>query len=82
MQAMARSRRPKAEILLTDDERVELERLARWVRVNRHVAMRAKLLLESATGASDVARETEYDGRHQRRGTERPAISGNLRTTS
>jgi transposase len=57
---MARTGRPKAEILLTDAERVELERLSRRVRVNRHLAMRAKLVLASAAGASDHAVATTH----------------------
>lgn len=52
---MARTGRPKTEITLTDDERAELNRLARRVRANRHIAMRAKLVLASATGAADTA---------------------------
>jgi len=46
--------RPKVEITLTEDERSELERLACRVRTNRHLAMRAKLILATATGASDT----------------------------
>ncbi len=52
---MARKGRPKAEVILTDDEHTELERLTRRVRTNRHLALRAKLILESATGATDTA---------------------------
>lgn len=52
---MARTGRPKTEITLTDDERTELSRLARRVRANRNIAMRAKLVLASATGAADAA---------------------------
>ena len=51
---MARTGRPKAEINLTDDERNELERLARRVRTNPHWAKRAKLVLASADGVSDA----------------------------
>jgi len=51
---MARTGRPKTKITLSNDEREELERLARRARVNRHLAMRAKLLLLSATGLSDT----------------------------
>lgn len=47
--------RPKVEIELTPDERVELERLTRRARSNRHLAVRAKLILASASGMSDVA---------------------------
>lgn len=47
--------RPKVEIELTEDERVELQRLSRRSRSNRHVALRAKMILASASGLSDVA---------------------------
>lgn len=47
--------RPKVEIQLTSDERDELERLSRRSRSNRHVALRAKMILASASGLSDVA---------------------------
>jgi transposase len=47
--------RPKVEIRLAEDEREELERLARRARANRHVALRAKMILASASGLSDVA---------------------------
>lgn len=47
--------RPKVEIELSQDERNELEGLARRARVNRHVALRAKMILASASGLSDVA---------------------------
>jgi len=43
---MARTGRPKAELTLTDDERCELERLARRSRTNRHIAFRAKIILK------------------------------------
>lgn len=52
---MGKSGRPKAEIKLTDDESAELKRLVRRMRTNRHVAMRAKLILASAEGAGDTA---------------------------
>lgn len=52
---MARTGRPKAEIKLTEAERTELERLARRVRTNRHLALRAKLILTSASGADDAS---------------------------
>lgn len=47
--------RPKIEIEFKPDERDELERLSRRARSNRHVALRAKLILSSASGMSDVA---------------------------
>lgn len=46
--------RPKVEITLTDDERVELERLSRRVRTNKHLALRTKLILASAKGTPDI----------------------------
>jgi len=55
----------KAEVVLSDVERVELERLARRARSARRVAFRAKIILESATGASDqdVARRLRTAGK-------------------
>lgn len=52
---MGKRGRPKAEVRLSEDERSELKRLARRTRANRHVALRAKLILSSADGASDQA---------------------------
>jgi transposase len=52
---MARRGHPKVEISLTSDEHTELERLTRRVRTNRHLALRAKLILASAAGAPDTA---------------------------
>ncbi len=52
---MARTGRPKPSLELTVDERSELERLARRARTNRHVALRAKIVLAAAEGASNVA---------------------------
>ncbi|MDX3381446.1 IS630 family transposase [Streptomyces niveiscabiei] len=54
---MARTGRPKAELVLTDDER---ETLARWARrrtSSQALALRCRIVLESATGATnkDVA---------------------------
>jgi transposase len=39
--------RPKAELVVTERQRDELERLARRARTNRHVALRAKIVLAS-----------------------------------
>lgn len=60
-----RTGRPKVEITITDDERVELERLSRRVRANRNLALRAKLVLSSAKGTPDtrVAREHRVNRR-------------------
>lgn len=52
--------RPKVEIELTSNERSELERLGRRARTNRHVALRAKLILASASGMSDVEVAAKY----------------------
>jgi transposase len=57
---MARTGRPTARITLTDDERTELERWARRARSARRLAFRAKLVLASAAGATDVAVGTQY----------------------
>jgi transposase len=47
--------RPKVELELKQDEREELERLSRRPRSNPHVALRAKLILASASGMTDLA---------------------------
>lgn len=52
---MGKLGRPKVEIVLSDEERTELERLTRRSRTNQHLAMRAKLILASAGGATDTA---------------------------
>ena len=51
---MARTGRPKAKLDVNADERAELERLARRARTNRHLALRAKIILACSTGASNV----------------------------
>jgi transposase len=48
-------RPPKTRIDLTNGEREELERLARRSRTNRHVALRAKIILALATGLTNLA---------------------------
>jgi len=45
---MARMGRPKAALVLTDEERAELMRLTKRTRVNRGVAFRARLVLACA----------------------------------
>ena len=55
MGGMARTGRPKARLEVTAVERGELERLARRARTNRHVALRAKIVLRCAHGESNVA---------------------------
>lgn len=52
---MGKPGRPRIEITLSEEERTELERLSRRIRVNRNVAFRARLVLASASGESDVA---------------------------
>ena len=52
---MARTGRPKARLEVTAVERGELERLGRRARTNRHVALRAKIVLRCARGESNVA---------------------------
>ncbi len=52
---MARTGRPKARLEVTAVERGELERLARRARTNRHVALRAKIVLRCAHGESNAA---------------------------
>src|SRR5918995_1000302 len=51
---MPRIGRPRAEVVLTDDERRTLVRLTKRVRVNRAVAFRARIVLACAD-ASDTA---------------------------
>ena len=56
---MARTGRPRAKLILSEEETIELERLARRSRTNRHLAMRAKRILKSARGLANtvVAKE-------------------------
>ena len=51
---MATAGRPKAELTISQHERLDLERLARRVRVNRHVAFRAQIVLACAAGRSNT----------------------------
>ncbi|MHB8875454.1 MAG: IS630 family transposase [Myxococcaceae bacterium] len=55
---MGKAGRLKATLTVSDQEREALERLARRVRVNRHLAFRAKIVLACADGVlnQDVAR--------------------------
>jgi len=46
--------RPKAPLVVTPEARNELERLARRSRTNRHVALRAKIILSSAEGLTNL----------------------------
>lgn len=54
---MPRTGRPKAELVVSNEQRDELERLARRARANRHLALRAKIVLRCDEGLSnqDVA---------------------------
>lgn len=47
--------RPRAEFVVTELQRHELERLARRARTNRHVALRAKIILASDQGLTNLA---------------------------
>jgi transposase len=61
---MPRTGRPKAELTVTADERVELERLAKRVRANRDLAFRARIILACADepSNSNVARRLRCTG--------------------
>lgn len=52
---MARTGRPKAELVVTEAEREELERFARRPKTAQAVALRSRIVLESATGATNTA---------------------------
>lgn len=56
---MPRHGRPKATLVVTEDERCELQRLAARARVNRNVAFRARIVLRCAEDRTnrDVASE-------------------------
>lgn len=51
---MARTGRPKAEIVLADDERGELQRGARAATSTQAYALRCKIVLASADGATNT----------------------------
>lgn len=55
MTQLKRRGRPRTEVVLAEDERRELERLSRRSRTNRHLALRAKLVLASAAGVPDTS---------------------------
>jgi len=57
---MARIGRPKAALVVTGDERRELERLTKRVHVNRQLAFRARLVLACADGALNTAVARRY----------------------
>jgi transposase len=50
---MARTGRPKSELVLTDDERGTLERLATRRKSAQAIALRARIVLSSATGITN-----------------------------
>jgi transposase len=51
---MAKTGRPKVQLVVSDDERAELLRLTKRARVNRHVAFRARLVLACADESSNT----------------------------
>lgn len=51
---MARTGRPKAPLILSEEERAELVRLTRRGRVNRSIAFRAKIVLACGDGHSNT----------------------------
>ena len=52
---MGKPGRPKQDLRLSDSDREELRRLSRRGRANRHLAFRARLILNSGEGATDTA---------------------------
>src|SRR5690625_1316830 len=52
---MARTGRPKAALMLTDDERDQLQRWSRRAKSSQALALRSKIILECASGASNTA---------------------------
>ena len=50
---MARTGRPKAELILSDDERAELQRIARRAKSAQALALRARIVLACADGLSN-----------------------------
>lgn len=51
---MSRTGRPKAELILTDDERGQLERLARRAKSSQALAIRARIVLACADGVTNA----------------------------
>jgi transposase len=56
---MPRTGRPKAELVLTDEERVALTRWSRRAKSSQVLAMRSRIVLACAGGASDVEVATD-----------------------
>jgi transposase len=52
---MARTGRPKAELCLTDEEREVLTRWVKRPKTSQHLALRARIVLACAEGATNVA---------------------------
>lgn len=51
---MVRTGRPKAELVLTEDERAQLERWARRARSSQALALRCKIVLACASGRTNL----------------------------
>lgn len=49
-----RTGRPKVALVISDDERIELVRLTKRARIDRHVAFRARIILACAEESSNV----------------------------
>jgi transposase len=52
---MPRTGRPKAELIVSEDERLELERLTKRIRTNRDLAFRARIILTCSVEPSNTA---------------------------
>src|SRR3979411_1571828 len=52
---MAKTGRPRTEVVITDSERTELRRLTKRAHVNRAVAFRARVVLAVAANTTDKA---------------------------
>jgi transposase len=59
----SRSGAPKAELVVTDQQRTELERLEQRARANRDVAFRAKIILAAADGISNKEIASAFERR-------------------
>lgn len=57
---MTRIGRPKAPLIVTDDERRTLERLTKRAQVNRPLAFRARLILACAEGTPNTLVALRY----------------------
>lgn len=53
--SMGRRGRPRVPLVIADGQRTELERFARRARTNRHLALRAKIILACDSGLSNAA---------------------------